>query len=70
MPVLPRQSMIQCNSFQITNSIFHRTRITKKKKILKIGMETQKTLKNQSNLRRRTELEESGSLTSDYTTKL
>ena len=33
-------------------------------------METQKAPKNQSNLERRTGLEESGSLTSDYTTKL
>ena len=37
---------IQCNSYQITNGIFHRTRA----KNLKICMETQKTLNNQSNL--------------------
>ena len=36
---------IQCNPYQITNCIFHRTR-TK----IKICMETQKTLNSQSNL--------------------
>ena len=46
MPVLPRQSMIQCNSFQITNSIFHRTRT----KNFTIQMETQKTPNSQRNL--------------------
>ena len=33
-------------------------------------METQKTLKSQSNLEKEKQLEESHSLTSDYTTKL
>ena len=33
-------------------------------------METQKTLNSQSNLKKEKKLEESGSLTSDYTTKL
>ena len=37
---------IQCNSYQITNGIFYRTRI----KNLKICMETQKTPKSQSSL--------------------
>ena len=37
---------IQCNPYQITNGIFHRTRT----KILKICMETQKTSNSQSNL--------------------
>ena len=37
---------IQCNPYQITNGIFHRSR----KKNLKIFMETQKTMNSQSNL--------------------
>ena len=37
---------IQCNPYQITNAIFHRTRT----KILKIFMETQKTPNSKSNL--------------------
>ena len=37
---------IQCNPYQITNGIFHRTRI----KNFTIHMETQKTLKSQSSL--------------------
>ena len=58
---------IQCNPYQISNGIFHRTRT----KNLKICMETQKTLNSQSSLEgKKTELEESDSLTSDYTTKL
>ena len=57
----------QCNSYQITNDILHRN----KTKYFKICMEIQKTLNIQSNTeKRKTELEESGSLTSDYTTKL
>ena len=57
---------IQCNPYQTTNGIFHRTR-TKK---FTIYMETPKTPNSQSNLEKEKELEESGSLTSDYTTKL
>ena len=58
---------IQCNPYQITSGIFYRTRT----KSLKIYMEIQKTLNSQSNLEgKKTELEESGSLTSDNTTKL
>ena len=59
---------IQCNPYQVTNSIFHRTRTNN----LKNCMETQKTSNSQSNLEkeRRMELEESTCLTSDYTTKL
>ena len=58
---------IQCNPYQITNGIFHRTRT----KIFSICMETQKILNSQSkSWERKTELEESGSLASDYTTKL
>ena len=52
---------IQCNPYQITNDIFHRSRT----KNFTIHMETQKTLNSQSNLER-----ESTFLTSDYTTKL
>ena len=37
---------IQCNSYQITNGVFHRTRT----KNFTICMETQKTLNSQSNL--------------------
>ena len=58
---------IQCNPYQITNGIFYRTRA----KTLKIYMETQKTLNSQMSLEgKKTELEESDSLTSDYTTML
>ena len=58
---------IPCHPFQTTNGIFHRTK-TKK---FTICMETQKTPNSQSNLdKEKTELEESGSRTSDYTTKL
>ena len=58
---------IQCNPYQITNGIFYRTRTIK----LKICMETQKTPNSQSSLQgKKMELQESDSLTSDYTTKL
>ena len=58
---------IQCNPYQITNDNF--TEVEQKN--LKICMETQKTPKSQSNLEgKKTELEESYSLTSDYPTKL
>ena len=54
---------IQCNPYQITNGSFYRTRT----KNLKICMETQKTPNSQSSLEgKKTELEESDSLTSDY----
>ena len=57
---------IQCNPYQITNGIFHRTRT----KHFTICMETQKTLNSQNNQERKMKLEESTVLTSDYTTKL
>ena len=58
---------IQCDPYQITNGIFHRTRT----KNFTVHMETQKILNSQSNLEKeKTELEESGSLTSDCATKL
>ena len=58
---------IQCNPYQITNSIYYRTRT----KNLKICMETQKTPNSQSSLEgKKPELEESDFLTSDNTTKL
>ena len=38
---------IQCNPYQITNSIFHRIRT---KKIFTICVETQKTLNSQGNI--------------------
>ena len=47
---------IQCDPYQITNDIFHRTRT----KIFTISMETQKTLNSQSSLEKEEmELEES-----------
>ena len=58
---------IQCDPYQITNGIFHRTRT----KNFTIHMETQKTPNSQSSLEKeRMELEKSTFLTSDYTTKL
>ena len=53
----------QCDPYQITNDIFHRTRT----KNFTIHMETQKTPNSQSNLQNAFE---SSFLTSDYTTKL
>ena len=53
---------IQCNPYQITNGIFHRTRAKKKKKPT-IHKEEQKTPNRQSSL-------EKDFLTSYYTTKL
>ena len=44
----PGNLQIQCNPYQITNGIFHRTRT----KNLKICVETQKTPNSQSNLER------------------
>ena len=56
----------QCNLYETTNAIFHRTRA----KNFIICMETQKTPNSQSNPEKEKWMEESGSLTSDYTTKL
>ena len=56
----------QCNPYQITNGILHRTRT----KIFQICMKAQNTLNSQSNPEKEIELEEWGFLTSDYTTKL
>ena len=58
---------IQCNSYQIINGIFHRTRT---KKNLTIHMETQMSPNDKRNQEMRMELEETTFLTSDYTTKL
>ena len=55
---------IQCNPYQITNGIFHRTRT----KNFTIHVETHKTPNSQREIRM--ELEESTFLTLDYTTKL
>jgi len=61
------QSNLQIAIYQVTNSIFHRIRT----KNFTICMETQKTPNSQKqSWERKMELEESGSLTSDYTTKL
>ena len=58
---------IQCNPYQITKDILYITRT----KYFKICMETQKTLNSQSNIeKKKMELEESGSMASDYTKKL
>ena len=55
----------QCNPYQATNGIFHRTRINN----FTICMEMQKTSNSLSNLERKMELEESTCLTSGSTTK-
>ena len=60
----PKQS--QCNPYQTTNGIFHRTWA----KSLKICNGDTKILISQSNLKKKTKLEEFASLTSDYTAKL
>ena len=58
---------LHCDSYQITNGIFHRTR-TKK---LTIHMETHKIPNSQSSLEEEEwTLEESTFLTSDYSTKI
>ena len=57
---------IQCDPYQITNDIFHRT----KTKNFTIHMEIQKTPQPKQSQERRVELVESTFLTSDYTTKL
>ena len=58
---------IQCKLYQTSNDILHRIRT----KNFTIRMETQKTPNSQSNLdKRKTELVESGSPNSNYTTKL
>ena len=62
---------IQCNSYLITNAIFHITRTTrKKKKNLKFLWRHKKPWTSKAIWKRKTELEGSGSLTSDYTAKL
>ena len=55
---------IQHNSYQITNGIFHRTENPK------TSVETQKTLNSKAIQIKKKRGEESGSLTSDCTTKL
>ena len=58
---------IECNSYQITNGIFQRTRT----KYFTIHMKTQKTPNSQSSLEKEEwSWRKSTSLTSDYTTKL
>ena len=58
---------IQCNPYQTTNGIFHRTRT---KKIHNLYGNTKDPEEPKQSCERKTELEESGYLTSDYTTKL
>ena len=57
---------IQCDTYQIMNDIFHRTRT----KNFTIHMVTQKTLNSQSSLEKEWNCRNQPSLTSDYTTKL
>ena len=58
---------MQSNPYQITKDIVHRTRT----KYFKICLEAQKSQNSQRRPEKeKMELEESGSLTSDYTTKL
>ena len=58
---------MQCNPYQSTKDIFHRT----KTKYLRVCLEAQKTPNSQRHPEKeKMELEESGSLTSDSTTKL
>ena len=52
-------------SYQITNGIFHRT----KTKNFWVGVKTQRILSSQINLEKEKQIEESGSLAPDYTTK-
>ena len=57
---------IQCNPYQITKDIFHRTQT----KYFRVCLEARKTQNSQSHPEKEEmELEESGSRTSDYTTK-
>ena len=57
---------IQCNPYQITNDIFHRTRT----KNFTIHMKTQKALNSQSSFEKEEWSWRNNLLTSDYTTKL
>jgi len=66
--IIQSNLQIQCNPYQITNGVFHRTRTEN----FTICMKTQKTPNSQRNLekKKKMELKESGFLTSEYTTKL
>ena len=57
---------IQCNSYQITNVIF----LNQNKKFYSLYRNTKDSKQSKQSWERKTELEESGSMTSDYTTKL
>ena len=57
---------IQCDPYQITNGIFHRTRT----KMFTIGMETQKTLTGQSSLEEEEWSWRNQPSDSDFTTKV
>ena len=61
-----RNIQIQCDPYQITNDIFHRTRT----KNFTIPMETQKALNSQSSFEKEEWSWRNNLLTSDYTTKL
>ena len=58
---------VQHNPYETTTGIFHRSRTIN----FTVCMETQKTPNSKCNfVKKKTELDESGSLTADYTTKL
>ena len=57
---------IQCNPYQITNGIFHKT----KTKNFKFVWKHKRPQIAKANLRKKTVLKESGSMTSHYTTKV
>ena len=46
MNIVPKTIQIQCNTYQHTNSIFHRTKTNN----FKLCMETKKTLNRQNNV--------------------
>ena len=62
-----RNLQIWCNPYQITSGIFHRIR-TKNFTIYNWYRNTKDSKKSKQSWERKTELKQSGSLTSDYTT--
>ena len=61
---------IQCNPYQATNGIFHRTRTNNFTICMEIQKQKPQNQIAKAILRKKNELEESTCLTSDYTTKL
>ena len=62
--LLSANLQMQCNPYQITNGIFHRTRT---KKSQSLYGDTKDPEQPKQSWKRKMELEESGPLTSDYT---